>query len=127
MLVTSSWVRDQPWIVAKESRILAITSFATGEKVSRKSIPSCCVLPLATRRALCCFTVPSARNLILYTHLQPTGCFPGGRERIDQVPLISKTYNLTFIASRHTWDSIAWKKVCGVVWEVMAKTNVRYS
>ena len=65
-------------------------------------MPFCWVNPLATSRALCHSTVPSALNFVLYTHLQPTGCLPTEREQMDQVLLLSKALNSTSIASRQT-------------------------
>ena len=50
-------------------RTLTVVIFATGEKVSKKSIP--CVYPFATNRALYRSTFPSAWNFTLYTHLHP--------------------------------------------------------
>jgi len=58
------------------NKSLIVVSLSTGEKVSIKSIPSNCMLPLATSLALCLSIVPSELNLIFKIHLHPIGFFP---------------------------------------------------
>ena len=77
-LLTSSCRRCQLWRAARARSNLTVVSLATGENVSRKSNPSSCVYPLATRRALYRSTVPSALYLILYTHRHPIAVLCGG-------------------------------------------------
>lgn len=78
---------SQFWLEAMAKRSLMVVNFATGEKVSKKSIPSNWVYPLATNLALCHSMEPSDLYLILKTHLHPMGFFPGGRSVTIQVLL----------------------------------------
>src|SRR3954462_2580407 len=73
------------WIDASANRILIEEILATGEYVSKKSIPFCWVKPLDTSLALYLSTVPSGQSFFLKTHLQPTGLHPGGRSVRIQV------------------------------------------
>src|SRR6266487_647353 len=72
-----------------------------GEKVSKKSIFSLCLKPLATRRALYLSTVPSGFSFFFKIHLQPIGLQPGGNSTKCQVPLDSRDSISSFIASCH--------------------------
>jgi len=61
------------------SKSLTVVILATGEKVSLKLMPYCCVNPLATSLALNHSIEPSALCLVLYTYLHPIVCFPIAR------------------------------------------------
>ena len=67
-----------------------VVFFTTGENVSVKSMPSHCVLPLMTNRALYLSMKPSALSLTLYTHLLLIAFFQGGRSTSVQVLLACK-------------------------------------
>nr|GEV42383.1 reverse transcriptase domain-containing protein [Tanacetum cinerariifolium] len=63
--------------MAMASRVLTVTIFATGAKVSLKLMPYFLLNPLATSLALYLSTLPFALSFTLYTHLQPMGVLPG--------------------------------------------------
>src|SRR4030066_1000899 len=88
-------------MAAKEINTLMDVIRVTGEKVSKKSIFSLCVKPLATRRALYLSTVPSGFIFFLSIHLQPIGLQPGGKSTRCQVLLDSRESISSFIASCH--------------------------
>ena len=73
----------------------------TGEKVSKKSMFSLCLKPLATRRALYLSIVPSGFSFFFKIHLQPIGLQPGGKSTKCQVLLVSRDYISSLIASCH--------------------------
>src|SRR4051812_41042458 len=83
-------------IDASASKILIEEILATGEYVSKKSIPFCWVKPLATSLASYLSTVPSGRSFFLKTHLQPTSLHPGGRSvRIQALLVIMDLISLS--------------------------------
>lgn len=62
---TSNCLIGQPFDRAKETTNLIVGCFTTGEKVSKKSIPTAWWNPLATKRALCLVILPSKLVLSL--------------------------------------------------------------
>lgn len=82
---------------------LTKTSLATGENVSMKSTPSCCINPFATKSALCLSIVPYALYFVLYSHLHPILCLPTRRETIDHVLFCSMANISATITFLQTW------------------------
>lgn len=80
---------------------LTVDILITGEKVSSKSTPYCCVKPLATSLAFNLSTIPSAFYLTLYTHLHPIAFLPLAKEVSFQVSLVSNASTSFFMASIH--------------------------
>lgn len=81
--------------------IRMVVGLTTGLKVSWKSNPAIWWKPLATSRALCLYTDPSAFCLILKTHLHPMGCLSGGSGTRDQVEFLCKAIYSSLIAFLH--------------------------
>lgn len=73
----------------------------TGEKVSKKSMFSLCLKPLATRRALYLSIVQSGFSFFFKTHLQPIGLQLGGKSTKCKVLLVSRDSISSLIASCH--------------------------
>lgn len=102
-----------------------MVSLAIGEKVSKKSISSNCVSPLATNLALYLSMEPSALCLILKTHLQPIGFFPCGRSVMVQVLFKCKASSSAFIAYIHWGCLIACLYVLGSSLRVIVEIKWR--
>lgn len=77
----------------------------TGEKVSKKSIFSLCLKPLATRQALYLSIVPSGFSLFFKIYLQLISLQPVGKSIKCQVLLDSRESISSLIASLHKYTS----------------------
>lgn len=86
-------------------------------------MPSCCVYPFATSRALCRSTGPSALYLTLFTHWHQMALFPDGSEVTVQVLLLSKACNSASIALFHSGSMTACEKLVGSTMDVIEQAK----
>src|SRR6478735_3373087 len=92
-------------MAAIDKTVLIEVSFATGDVVLKKSIPSFCVNPLAQSLALYLSIVPSAFLLILNTNLFPTIFALAGLSTSSQVFSFFNESSSFLIASSQSGQS----------------------
>jgi hypothetical protein len=71
----------------------------TREKISKKSLFSLCLKPLATRRVLYLSIVPSGFSFFFKIHLRPIGLQHGGTSTKCQVLLDSSKFSFYFVVA----------------------------